>query len=440
MMLHLYSLLMVVLQPLLHLKLQRRARLEPGYAQAVPERWGHYDAAVRSQAKLAQQDGAAGWVWLHAVSLGETRAAAVLVEQLRLALPGMRLLLTHGTATGRAQGQSLLHPGDVQVWLPWDSRSAVRRFLQQFCPRIGLLFETEVWPNLVDQCARAGVPLCLVNARLSEKSLRKAMRWQALSRPAYTRLTAVWAQNVADAERLRLLGASVQGVLGNIKFDNAPLEGQLEQARQWRKSCKKPVLMLASSRQGEELMWLDLYLKNKAVAHDQCASEAIENVAVQWLIVPRHPQRFEAVAQLLEQQGLRVSRRSNWAQSPVAADVWLGDSLGEMALYFGLADAALLGGSFAPLGGQNLIEAAACSCPVLMGPHTFNFSEAAHLARQSGAAFEVSDMGQAWQQAHDLIRQPQALLQARQAALKLSQQHQGASKRTAQAVRRILER
>lgn len=439
MMLRFYSWLMLALQPLVRLKLCQRARREPGYGEAVPERFGFYDARVQALCQPDQAGKSPVFVWLHTVSLGETRAAAVLVEQLRLSLPGMHLLLTHGTATGRAQGKTLLRPGDVQVWLPWDSQAAVERFLQQFKPRIGLLFETEVWPNLVHQCAKAVVPLCLVNARLSDKSMRKALRWKALAIPAYSQLAAVWAQSAADAERLRSFGAHVQGVFGNIKFDNAPDENQLVQAQKWRQTCSKPVLMFASSREGEEQMWLDAYIKNRALSLDAHAQKATEKIAVQWLIVPRHPQRFDAVAQLLEQHGLTVSRRSNWAEAPLAADVWLGDSLGEMALYFAMADAALLGGSFAPLGGQNLIEAAACACPVVMGPHTFNFSEAAQLANEAGAAFVVGDMAQAWKQALVLVQQPQALAQARQAAIQLSQMHRGATQRTSQAIKHVLE-
>jgi 3-deoxy-D-manno-octulosonic-acid transferase len=436
MMLRLYSWLMFVLQPLLRLKLWQRAKREPGYALAVPERFAYYDARVHA---LCQPDHAGvkpGFVWLHVVSLGETRASAVLIESLRQQWPAMRLLLTHGTATGRAQGATLLRVGDVQVWLPWDGVAPVQRFLQQFHPRIGLLFETEVWPNLVDQCAKAAVPLCLVNARFSEKSMRKALRWQALAKPAYSQLAAVWAQSQADAQRLGSLGAPVRGIFGNIKFDNAPDANQLVQARQWRQTCPKPVLMFASSREGEEQMWLDIYMKKRALALAKPAQIAIKNEAeaVQWLIVPRHPQRFDAVAQMLQAQGLVVSRRSSWREQPEPADVWLGDTLGDMALYFGLADAALLGGSFAPLGGQNLIEAAACGCPVLMGPHTFNFSEAAQLAQHAGAAFALDDMAQAWDRALTLVQNPQDLALARQAASKLSETHRGAAQRTVQAL------
>jgi 3-deoxy-D-manno-octulosonic-acid transferase len=188
----LYSLLVRAVQPLLRRKLARRGRAEPGYLQAVDERFGYYEMPA------LPADGRT--LWVHAVSLGETRAAAVLLDELRTQWPGYRLLLTHGTATGRAEGAGLLRAGDLQVWQPWDTPEAVQRFLLHFRPRLGILMETEVWPNLAAACAAAGVPLVLANARLSEKSLRQALRIAWLSRPTYRSLTAVWAQT---AVRLR---------------------------------------------------------------------------------------------------------------------------------------------------------------------------------------------------------------------------------------------
>ncbi|MCW5256612.1 3-deoxy-D-manno-octulosonic acid transferase [Verminephrobacter aporrectodeae subsp. tuberculatae] len=430
----LYSLLTWCAQPLLRRKLRRRAVAEPAYAQAMDERFGRYPAAAID--RLLAPGGSAGrLVWLHAVSLGETRAAAVLLERLREQLPGMRLLLTHGTATGRAEGEKLLRSGDLQVWQPWDTPGAVARFLRSFRPAVGVLLDTEVWPNLVAGCRRHGVPLVLANARLSEKSLRRAQRLAALARPAYGALSAVWAQTGEDAARLRCLGAEVRGVLGNLKFDLLPNAEQLAQGRAWRAQTGRPVLMLASSREGEEALWLEHF--QKARAHP--AADAGQAADVQWLIVPRHPQRFDAVQQLFERAGLSVSRRSAWAALPEPADLWLGDSLGEMALYYGLADAALLGGSFAPLGGQNLIEAAACGCPVLLGPHTFNFAQAAELACAAGAAQRVAHMAAgmalATQWVHDAAQQGAASARA----TRFAGAHRGAAQATAQAIAAIVQ-
>ena len=407
-------------------KLRRRAQAEPGYAQAVPERFGCYSP------RDLGRDGQGQWVWVHAVSLGETRAAALLIKALRTAMPGMRLLLTNGTATGREEGEKLLRPGDLQVWQPWDSRKAVQRFVRQFQPAVGVLMETEVWPNLVMACSKAQVPLVVANARLNTKSQTGAQRWPALFLPVYSALHAVWAQTEEDAQRLRSLGAPVHAVLGNLKFDVEPDSVLSAQGAAWRAASSKPVVIVASSREGEEAQWVA-----------QWAGRQFHGVAgqCQWLIVPRHPQRFDEVHRMLEQAGLRVSRRSQWSsgQPPADVDVWLGDSVGEMPAYYAAADIGLLGGSFEPLGGQNLIEAAACGCPMVLGPHTFNFAQASQTACEVGAAFRVLDMEQGVQLATALARDAEGLARARQAALAFAQTHRGAAQATAQAIAAIVQ-
>ena len=413
----LYSALMVLLQPALRWKLRRRARREPAYAQQVEQRFGHY-----AQVRLAEGP----VLWVHSVSLGETRAIAALIALLRTQWPGMRLLLTHGTATGLKAGAELLQEGDVQVWQPWDTPGATRRFVQRFTPRLGLLVDTEIWPNLVYACAQSSVPLCLVNARLSAASLRRAQRLRWLAEPAYQSLAGVWPQDQAQASRFRVLGVQPHTPTGNIKFDVEPdlaLWGQGQAARQ---AQLRPVVMLAVSREGEEQMWLDALHGMRA--------QAVAGQRVQWLIVPRHPQRFDAVAAMLQAAGLRVARRSVDGALFSDADVWLGDTLGEMAFYYGLADVALLGGSFAPLGGQNLIEAAACRCPVVMGPHTFNFAQAAELAQAAGAALESPDMAAAIQTALHWAHDPVALEAASSAAWAFAQTHRGAALRLSKAL------
>ncbi len=442
-----YSLLMWLVQPLLRRKLRRRGVAEPGYLEAVQERFGYYES------RRGNADTVGGYVWVHAVSFGETRTTAILLAALRRQLPGMRLLLTHGTATGRAEGAKLLQPGDAQAWQPWDSAGAVQRFLQHFQPRIGILMETEIWPNLVDRCRRAHIPLVLANARLSEKSLRQAERIPFLAHPAYGGLYAAWAQAEYDAQRLKALGAPVQGIFGNIKFDAAPDDAKLQQGRAWRLRWRaaqavpgfRPVVMLASAREGEELLLLQ-EIKKKMPLMRTTAAEGARNFdasgtsfsSPQWLIVPRHPQRFDEVVALAQAQGFTVSRRSAWADGPEEADVWIGDSLGEMALYYGLSDMALLGGSFAELGGQNLIEAAACGCPIIMGPSTFNFAEAASLSEAAGAARRVTGMAQALQAVEEWQQAPQALAAAAAAGPAFANAHRGAADKTAKAVAAIL--
>jgi 3-deoxy-D-manno-octulosonic-acid transferase len=427
----LYSLVMHGAQPLLRRKLRRRGAAEPGYLEAMDERFGVYGTPA-----------VPGALWVHAVSLGETRAAALLVQALRERDPQLRLLLTHGTATGRAEGARLLREGDVQAWLPWDTPQAVQRFLAHFRPRAGVLMETEVWPNLAEVCRRSGLPLVLANGRMSEKSLRQTLRLERLAHPAYASLHAVWAQTDADARRLERAGARVSGVFGNLKFDAQPDAALLAQGRAWRSRLAQPVVMFASSREGEEAEFFRVLAANRELARAGWARRATDAVVpeLRWLVVPRHPQRFDEVAALAAQAGLSVSRRSLWGEgdAPAAADVWIGDSLGEMSLYYGLADVALLGGSFLPLGGQNLIEAAACGCPVVMGPHTFNFAEAAENALAAGAAVRVPTLDEAVRQAAAIASDAERRAAHAQAALRFAQAHRGAAARTADAVLALL--
>ena len=449
----LYSIATVLAQPFLRRKLKRRGADEPGYLQAVPERFGTYDARTRKAAGLARQG---PLVWVHAVSLGETRAAAPLIKRLRRSLPGMRLLLTHGTATGRAEGKHLLEAGDLQVWQPWDTPAATRAFVAQFKPDVGVLMETEVWPNLMAACAAADVPVVLANARMSEASFIKARRFKWLARPAYEALTAALPQTEEDAERLKALGAPVRAVLGNLKYDADPdptllAAGQRLKAMQ-RDAGRKPIVLFASSREGEEgelFKWLrpsaagrDATTSGAALAHDALH-------AVQWLVVPRHPQRFESVAELANMQQLRVSERNTWGRDPTTLqlpapsdrpEVWIGNSLGEMVMYYAMADVALLGGSFKPLGGQNLIESIACGCPVIMGPHTFNFEQAAREAQARGAAVRVANMGEAVQAAVQAVTQPAKLQRLRLAGQNFSASYRGAAEGTAEVIAKLLAR
>jgi 3-deoxy-D-manno-octulosonic-acid transferase len=417
-----YSTLLGLIKPLYLLRLWWRGRTEPLYRHALAERLGVYGDAPFH-----------GWVWVHAVSLGETRAAAALVQGLRALRPGMRLLLTHGTATGREAGEALLMPGDRQVWLPYDTPDAVERFFQHFRPVVGVLMETEIWPNLLHAAARHGVPMVLANARLSEKSRRQGQRLGSVLRPAVQQLALVLAQTGDDAARLIDAGARHVAVSGNLKFDLAPDEKLLARGQVWREAIGRPVVLAAVTREGEEASLLAAWSR-------LCAPLPVKPVLV---IVPRHPQRFEEVADLVRGARLRLVRRSQWDKVPIPAaayaDVWLGDSMGEMPLYYGLARVALLGGSFAPLGGQNLIEAAACGCPVVMGPHTYNFAEAAQLAMAAGAALRVGDMDAGVSEALALLRDGEQLESMSQRAIAFAAEHRGAAKRMARAIAELLE-
>lgn len=463
-----YAGVMRLLAPFLLVKLWRRGAEEPLYRHAWRERFGWYAQechareperpVVQPHPSLAPD--AAPWIWVHAVSLGETRAASALIHALREALPNTRLLLTHGTATGREAGAALLRPGDLQVWAPFDTPGATRRFLARFRPRVGVLMETEIWPQLLAQAQRAQVPMVLANARLSERSLRQGQRLAWLMRPAAARLTLVLAQTEADAQRLKQAGAPLVQVCGNLKFDMAPRPDQIDAGRAWRQALGRPVMLAASTREGEEEPLLRAW---QAMCGKRLGADASRWPLL--LLVPRHPQRFDEVAAMVQATGLQLARRSSARAQPgvlnepanpvgVLVSVLLGDSLGEMALYYSASDVALLGGSFAPLGGQNLIEAAACGCPIIVGPHTFNFEQATHWALAAGAAWRVPDFAAAIDFALGLIasesgavlpeippEMPPAgppatvrLQEARRSAVAFAQSHRGAAHRMARLI------
>lgn len=413
-----YSTLLRLLTPAYLARLWWRGRREPGYRLAWGERLGFAGSSAA----------APGAVWLHAVSLGETRAAVALIDALRQGRPGLRLLLTHGTATGREAGKALLRAGDSQAWLPYDTPGAVRRFLRAHGPVVGVLMETEIWPNLQHEAARAGLTLVLANARLSARSARKAARLPALMRPAAAALTQVLAQTEADAQRLRVAGAPLVIVCGNLKYDLRPEPVLLVRGALWRERLARPVVVAANTRDGEERALLAAWRRG-APEH---ASRPL------LLIVPRHPQRFDDVAGQVLSAGFSLARRSAWAELPpaevAAADVWLGDSLGELPLYYACGDVALLGGSFQSLGGHNLIEAAACGCPVILGPSTFNFADAAERALQAGAAWRVADFDEAVARALALLAAPQERAAAAAHARRFAAEHGGAATRMAERI------
>ena len=416
----LYSLALWLLTPVYLARLWWRGAAEPTYRKRLRERLGRY--------ALPPRRGQGGVVWVHAVSLGETMAAAPLVRALRVELPQMRLLLTCSTATGVAAGRELLQPQDDQAWLPYDTPGAVRRFLKRYRPAVGVIMETEVWPNLMQAARVAQVPMVLANARLSARSQRKGRRLALLMHPALAAFNRVLAQTARDAQRLRESGARRVEVCGNSKFDITPPAKLLARGHQWRQALPRPVILMAVSREGEEQLLLDAW-------------RTLAEPRPLLLVVPRHPQRFDEVAALIERNGFSVRRRSSWSDTPSpgadGADVWLGDTMGEMPLYYGTADVALLGGSFAPLGGQNLIEAAACGCPLVIGPHTYNFEDAALLAIEAGAAVRMTDLHHAVRRAVALANDPRRNEWV-EASLAFAGNHRGATERMAQRIAMLL--
>jgi len=404
----LYTLLWYLALPWLPLRLWWRGRRERGYRERIGERFGAYRGAARAPV-----------LWVHAVSLGETRAAAPLVERIRRAYPDATVLLTHMTATGRAAGHALFGDGVVQAWLPYDVPFAVRAFLRHFRPRAGMIVETELWPNLVALTGAAGVPLYLVNGRLSERSAHGYARVPALARPMLASLAGIAAQSAADAARFSALGASPPVVTGNLKFDLEIPDAALALGRELRVRCgaERPVWVAGSTRDGEEALILD------------ALARATLPAATLTVIVPRHPQRFDAVGELLRQRGIPFVRRSDNAPVPADVGVMIGDSMGEMLGYYAAADVVFVGGSLVPLGGQNLIEPIALARPTLVGPHTFNFAEATANALAAGAARRVEDADALIAEAGALLADPARRAAMGQAALAFHAAHRGAGQR-----------
>jgi 3-deoxy-D-manno-octulosonic-acid transferase len=400
-----YAALLYVITPLIWLRLLWRARLQPAYLRNLAERYGFYRQPVPE--KL---------IWVHAVSVGETRAAQPLIEGLRAQWPGYRILLTGMTPTGRETGFQVYGDTVIQAYLPYDYPGAVSRFFRHFSPAFGVLMETEIWPNLLAAAKKAEVPVMLANARLSARSARGYGKLNALVRPAFSALSGAAAQTQGDAERLQGLGVREVAVVGNLKFDVMPSPEKIALGQRWRAGLgSRPIFLAASTREGEEVLLLEAWRQN-------AAGDAL------FVIVPRHPQRFDAVASLLEQSGMRIARRSQGLPE-ANTQVWLGDSMGEMAAYYAMADLAFIGGSLLPLGGQNLIEAAACDCPVLVGPHTFNFLQATEDAIAAGAARRIDSPEMLTATVHSLFLAKTELAAMRSAASLFARSHQGATGR-----------
>lgn len=401
-----YTLLLYLGTPLIWLRLLWRARRQREYLQHLGERYGFFSQAAPTRL-----------IWVHAVSVGETRAVEPLINALQANWPDHRILLTGMTPTGRDAALQVFGDRVIQAYLPYDYPAAVNRFFCHFSPIFGVLMETEIWPNLIAAAANHNTPIFLANARLSARSARGYGKLGGLARNAFAGLACVAAQTPDDAQRIMALGARHVRVCGNLKFDVQPAPDKLALGRQWRTEIgDRPVWLAASTREGEEELILDTLRQ-------------LDQPDILLLLVPRHPQRFNDVAALLDRQGWRTRRRSEGL--PTAdTQVWLGDSMGEMPAYYVLADIAFVGGSLLPMGGQNLIEAAACGCPVLVGPHTFNFLQATRDALAAGAARQVGSPSELGQAVNQLFQKKNKMAAMRLAATQFAQQHQGATQRT----------
>lgn len=390
-----YQLLWHLLLPFAFIRLAWRTRYSPDYLNHFSERLGFSYGQMTTQ----------GSVWIHAVSVGETRAAQPLIEA--YLERGETVLLTHMTLNGRRTGAALfanaIATGRLrQVYLPYDLCWSVANFIRAFKPKFGLFMETEAWPTVVFYCAEISLPLFLVNARLSERSARRVNRFGNAGRSLFQAFSKILAQTQLDADRYRSLGVKKVEIVGNLKFD-VPLDPSLvRQGKSWKEDLhaeRRLMVCAASTRDGEEIIilkaWRDLLLSN-----------VFENAPLLCL-VPRHPERFSDVANSIHEAGLKFRRRSEWVEMPNVGedvDLILGDSMGEMPMYYSAADLVVMGGSLLPFGGQNLIEACAAGCPVLLGEHTYNFQQAALDAIEMGAAKRI--------QGELILSEPIALMEA----------------------------
>jgi 3-deoxy-D-manno-octulosonic-acid transferase len=411
-----YTLVVLLLLPWAVLHLLWRSHRQKEYLQHWGERFARYDAVAPGLPTI----------WLHAVSVGETRAAQPLVAALRQRYPDHRILFTHMTPTGRATSESLYGDSVERIYLPYDTPWAMRRFLRQYRPRLGLIMETELWPNMVSACSDESVPLLLVNARLSERSARRYARFPALSGEALRGLTAIAAQSGADASRLQALGAANVTVTGNLKFDIDAATRQLELGSELRhRYGARTSWLAASTREGEEALILDAWRRTMGGGKPTGGAAAALLV-----IVPRHPQRFADVARLARERGFRVQLRSEGGAVGIDTEVLIGDSMGEMFAYYASVDLAFIGGSLLDFGSQNLIEAAACGTAILIGPSTRNFADAARAAIECGAARSISDADDLARQVQELLRDDATRSSMGRAGRDFAARHRGATART----------
>jgi 3-deoxy-D-manno-octulosonic-acid transferase len=366
----LYSALFYCLLPVLVLRMLWRSRRASGYRQRLPERFGFVPW---------RSSGTAGAIWVHAVSVGETLAAAPLVESLLRQFPDCPLVVTTTTPTGSERVHALFGDRVLHAYAPWDLPGPLRRFLRSTRPRLLVIMETELWPNMLHQTRAAGCDILLANARLSERSARGYARVAGLTRQMLRNINTLACQGQADSERFLALGASPSAlqVTGNLKFDlvlDGALRARAAQLRQAFSAGGRPVLVAASTHPGEEELILSAYRRIR-----QMRGECL------LVLVPRHPERFDEVSGLCSQQGWQVLRRSAGADPTAVDDILLGDTMGELLLLLGTATVAVFGGSLLGHGGHNVLEAAAWGVPVVTGPHMENFAEVSELLGVAGA-------------------------------------------------------
>lgn len=418
----LYTLLFHLGLPLVALRLFLRARKAPAYGQRVAERFAIKLPPMRQ-----------GGIWVHAVSVGESIAAAPMVRALLKAYPELPITVTCMTPTGSERIRALFadEPRIQHCYLPYDLPWAAARFLDHVRPRLGVIMETELWPNHIHQCAKRGIPVALANARLSARSARGYGRFAKLTRPMLAEMSLIAAQTETEAERFRSLGARPEcvQVTGSIKFDLKLDEQLLPRARQLREqwqASQRPVWIAASTHEGEDAQVLEAHRRLLQMHADALL-----------ILVPRHPERFNAVHALCAEQFATV-RRSSAELVTDATQVLLGDTMGELLFLYALADIAFVGGSLVPTGGHNPLEPAALALPVISGPHVFNFLDISAMLKDAGALQSVDDSQALAASVQRLVELPQDAKRMGEAGRAVMQANQGALQRLLDGLARLL--
>ena len=417
----LYTLLLHLALPLIALRLALRARKAPAYARRIHERFA-----------LGLPPMKPGGIWVHAVSVGESIAAAPMIRALQTRHPELPITVTCMTPTGFERIQALFGDSVQHCYLPYDLPWAAARFINRVKPRLAVVMETELWPNHIHQCAKRGIPVALANARLSERSARGYARFGKLTAPMLAELSLIAVQTQTEAQRFLTLGARPEcvEVTGSIKFDlkiDAELLQRADALRQQWQATTRPIWIAASTHAGEDEIIL--------AAHHQLLKSRPDALLI---LVPRHPERFNAVHNLCMNQSLTTRRRSTGEAVQTSDQVLLGDTMGELLFLYALADIAFVGGSLVANGGHNLLEPAALGKPVLSGPHLFNFLEIAAQLREAGALNEVENAGQLADKVATLLNEPSEMQRMSQAGLSVLKANQGALQRLLEGLQRLL--
>jgi 3-deoxy-D-manno-octulosonic-acid transferase len=409
---HLYSALFYALMPFVLVRTLWRSRLAPAYRQRLSERLGFFTPPPPAPT-----------IWVHAVSVGETLAAAPIIEELLQRYPGHRLVVTTTTPTGSERVEALFGDRVFHVYAPWDLPGAVQRFLAALQPQLLLIMETELWPNMLHYSRLAGCRTLLANARLSERSARGYGRFAGLTRDMLQKLDAVACQARPDGERFLALGlpAAALHITGSIKFDlnlDDDLRVRAAQLREQFGADARPVLVVASTHPGEDEQVLAAYARLR---------DAWGRLLL--VLVPRHPERFDAVYGQCEQAGWRVVRRSSGIPPALEDDILLGDTMGELVMLLGTATVAVIGGSLVEHGGHNVLEAAAWGVPAVTGPHMFNFAEITELLTSAGGMIKLNDPAALGDCLLALLQDPERRRRMGEAGLQVVADNRGAKQR-----------